>query len=71
MVNWIRPQIISATRRSIALIPLMQVLLALEYNATGANFLVIGETLGYEKDVTTRVGLLHRVSKACVQWEEA
>ena len=45
--------------------PLMQVLLALEYYATGCYCLVIGDTFGVSKDATTRVE--NRVSKAvCV-----
>ena len=52
--------IVSATRRSMALTPLMQ--LELGYYATGAYFLVIGDTLGLSKDATSRVE--NRVSKA-------
>ena len=42
--------------------PLMQVLLALGYYATGFYCLVIGDTFGASKHVTTRV--VCRVSKA-------
>ena len=62
IVNWIRPHTVSATRRSMALSPLIQVLLALRYYATGAYFSVIGDTLGVSKDATRMA--VHRVSKA-------
>ena len=62
IVNWVRPNIVLATRHSMILTPLMQVLLALGYYATGSYCLVIGDTPGGSKDASTRV--LYRVSKA-------
>ena len=62
IVNWVRPHIVLATRQSMTLSSLMQVLLALGYYATGSFCLVIGDTLGVSKDARTRV--VHRVSKA-------
>ena len=60
--NWVRPHIVLATRQSMILTPLMQVLLALGCYATGSYCLVIGDTLGVSNDATTRV--VYRVSKA-------
>ena len=59
--NWV-PHVVLAIRHSVTITPLMQVLLALGYYATGSDCLVIGDTLGVSKDATTRV--VHRVSKA-------
>ena len=61
-VKGVRPYNVLATRHSMSLTPLMQVLLALGYYATGSDFLVIGDTPGVSKDATTRV--VFRVSKA-------
>ena len=47
----------------------MQALEALGYYATGANFLMIGETLGYQK--MRRLGQCIVYQRRCVQWEEA
>ena len=61
-VNWFRPNIVLATRNSMTLTPLMQVLLALGYYATGSCCLVIGVTPGVSKDASTRE--VYRASKA-------
>ena len=55
IVNWVYPHIVLATRYSLTLTPVMQVLLALGYYATGPYCSVIGDTLGVSKDATTRV----------------
>ena len=62
IVDMVRPLIRSATGRSMALPPLLQVLLTLRYYATGAYFSVVGATLGVSKDATTKA--VHRVTKA-------
>lgn len=62
IVEMIRPQIASATRRSMSLSPLLQVLLALRYFATGSYFSLVGESMGVSKAATIQA--VHRVTKA-------
>lgn len=62
IVDLIRPHIVSTTRRSMALSPLLQVLLALRFYATGAYFSLVGDSLGVSKCATTKA--VHRVSRA-------
>ena len=62
IVNLVRPLIVSATGCSMALKPLLQVLLALRYYASGTYFSVVGDTLGVSKAATVKA--VHRVTKA-------
>lgn len=62
IVDLIRPQIASTTRRSMALSPLLQVLLALRFYATGAYFSLVGDSLGVSKCATNKA--VFRVSQA-------
>ncbi|XP_064642946.1 putative nuclease HARBI1 [Lineus longissimus] len=60
IVDMLREDIESATNRSHAISPEVQVLIALRYFASGAFFEVIGDTFGVDKASVSRV--VHRVA---------
>lgn len=62
ILNLIRPSLITMTRRSKAVSPLLQLLVALRYFATGSFFRLIGDSVGLSEATVSRC--VHRVATA-------